>query len=188
MSQVKVSGNASGTGVFTIAAPNSNTNRTLTLPDNTGTLVTTGSSGTILKAQSFYNAGTSTSSTSAVSLQGSRFSYTPVSTSSILVFTHSAYTYLSPSSGYATGSLYGTWKISEYNGSTDVGVSDAAYLWNYQYATTYMQSIGAQSTLQWYSPNSSLTPRLFSTVGNVTNANATLGMNAIYLTIIEVAN
>lgn len=43
MSQVKVSGNASGTGIFEIAAPNSNTNRTLTLPDNTGTLISTGS-------------------------------------------------------------------------------------------------------------------------------------------------
>jgi hypothetical protein len=40
MSQVKVSGNASGTGIFTIAAPNSSTNRTLTLPDNTGTFLT----------------------------------------------------------------------------------------------------------------------------------------------------
>lgn len=40
MSQVKISGNASGTGVFTIAAPNSNTDRTLTLPTTTGTLVT----------------------------------------------------------------------------------------------------------------------------------------------------
>jgi len=43
MSVVKIQGNASGTGEFTIAAPNSNTNRTLTLPDNTGTIVTTGS-------------------------------------------------------------------------------------------------------------------------------------------------
>ena len=43
MSQVKVSGNASGTGIFEIAAPNSNTNRTLTLPDNTGTLLSTAS-------------------------------------------------------------------------------------------------------------------------------------------------
>jgi hypothetical protein len=41
MSLVKIQGNASGTGEFTIAAPNSNTNRTLTLPDNTGTIVTT---------------------------------------------------------------------------------------------------------------------------------------------------
>jgi hypothetical protein len=44
MSLVKIQGNASGTGEFTIAAPNSNTNRTLTLPDNTGTIVTSASS------------------------------------------------------------------------------------------------------------------------------------------------
>jgi hypothetical protein len=40
MSKVQLAGNASGTGIFTIASPNSNTDRTLTLPDNTGTLVT----------------------------------------------------------------------------------------------------------------------------------------------------
>ncbi len=40
MSQVKIQGNASGTGAFTIAAPNSNTDRTLTLPDSAGTLAT----------------------------------------------------------------------------------------------------------------------------------------------------
>ena len=39
MSQVKISGNASGTGIFTIASPNSNSNQTLTLPDETGTVV-----------------------------------------------------------------------------------------------------------------------------------------------------
>jgi hypothetical protein len=38
MSKVSLSGNASGTGTFTIASPNSNTDRTLTLPDATGTL------------------------------------------------------------------------------------------------------------------------------------------------------
>jgi hypothetical protein len=42
MSQVKVSGNASGTGILTIAAPNTNTDYTLTLPAETGTVVTTG--------------------------------------------------------------------------------------------------------------------------------------------------
>ena len=40
MSKVVIQGNASGTGNFTIAAPNSDTNRTLTLPDVSGTLVT----------------------------------------------------------------------------------------------------------------------------------------------------
>lgn len=52
MSQVKIQGNASGTGVFTIAAPNSNTDRTLTLPDNTGTVVTNASPGTVLQVVS----------------------------------------------------------------------------------------------------------------------------------------
>jgi hypothetical protein len=50
MSQVALSGNASGTGTFTIASPNSNTDRTLTLPDNTGTLVTTGSTAGVSQA------------------------------------------------------------------------------------------------------------------------------------------
>ena len=51
MSQVRISGNASGTGIFTVAAPNTNTNYTLTLPTNTGTLVTTSSTGVIAYAQ-----------------------------------------------------------------------------------------------------------------------------------------
>ena len=47
MSQVTLQGNASGTGIFTVAAPNSNTNRTLTLPDATGTVVTTDATQTL---------------------------------------------------------------------------------------------------------------------------------------------
>ena len=43
MSKVAIQGNASGTGTFTIAAPNSNTDRTLTLPDEAGTILTTSS-------------------------------------------------------------------------------------------------------------------------------------------------
>jgi hypothetical protein len=42
MSKVQLQGNVSGTGVFTIASPNSNTDRTLTLPDSSGTIATTG--------------------------------------------------------------------------------------------------------------------------------------------------
>jgi len=57
MSKIALSGNASGTGTFTIASPNSNTDRTQTLPDNTGTLINTGSTGVItnaMLANSFY--------------------------------------------------------------------------------------------------------------------------------------
>jgi hypothetical protein len=44
MSKVKIQGNASGTGVLTIAAPNTNTDRTIGLPDTTGTLLDENSS------------------------------------------------------------------------------------------------------------------------------------------------
>jgi hypothetical protein len=40
MSKVTIQGDASGTGIFTIASPNSNTDRTLTLPDEVGTVLT----------------------------------------------------------------------------------------------------------------------------------------------------
>jgi hypothetical protein len=38
MSKIALSGNASGTGTLTIAAPNTNSDRTLTLPDGSGAL------------------------------------------------------------------------------------------------------------------------------------------------------
>jgi hypothetical protein len=53
MSSVKVSGNASGTGIFTIASPNSNTDRTLTLPDATGTFLTTATAGVPVNGPAF---------------------------------------------------------------------------------------------------------------------------------------
>jgi hypothetical protein len=43
MSKIALTPDASGTGTFTIAAPNSNTNRTLTLPDEAGTVLTNAS-------------------------------------------------------------------------------------------------------------------------------------------------
>ena len=39
MSKVAIQGNASGTGTLTISAPNTSTDRTLTLPDSTGTML-----------------------------------------------------------------------------------------------------------------------------------------------------
>lgn len=53
MSLVKIQGNASGTGILTIAAPNTNTDRTLTLPDNTGTILTTGTAGVPVNGPAF---------------------------------------------------------------------------------------------------------------------------------------
>jgi hypothetical protein len=41
LSKISIEGNASGTGTLTIAAPNTNSNFTLTLPEATGTIITT---------------------------------------------------------------------------------------------------------------------------------------------------
>ena len=41
MAKVKITGHASGTGILTVTAPNTSTDRTITLPDETGTLATT---------------------------------------------------------------------------------------------------------------------------------------------------
>lgn len=47
MSRITLAPNASGTGTLTVAAPNTNTDRTLTLPDVTTTLVGTDASQTL---------------------------------------------------------------------------------------------------------------------------------------------
>lgn len=43
MSNITIAGNAAGTATFTLEAPATNTNRTLTMPDESGTLVTVAS-------------------------------------------------------------------------------------------------------------------------------------------------
>jgi hypothetical protein len=47
MSKVKIEGNASGTGTLTIAAPNTNTDRTLTLPDGAGEILVNGTTSNV---------------------------------------------------------------------------------------------------------------------------------------------
>ena len=39
MAKVKIQGHASGTGILTVTAPNTSTDRTITLPDSTDTLI-----------------------------------------------------------------------------------------------------------------------------------------------------
>ena len=93
MSKVVIQGNASGTGNFTIAAPNSNTDRTFNLPDAAGTVLTTGNqsdfpAGSVLQVVQTVKTDTySMSSTTWTDITGLSLSITPTSTSSkILVF------------------------------------------------------------------------------------------------------
>jgi hypothetical protein len=47
MSNIAITPNSSGTGTISITAPNTNTNRTIALPDVAGNVVTTGDSATV---------------------------------------------------------------------------------------------------------------------------------------------
>jgi hypothetical protein len=62
MSKVALSGNASGTGTVTIAAPNTSTDRTINLPDSNGTILTTATPGVPVNGPAFsaYASGATT--------------------------------------------------------------------------------------------------------------------------------
>jgi hypothetical protein len=96
MSKIALSGNASGTGTFTLASPNSNSDRTLNLPDNSGTLLSNASTagfpaGSVLQVvNAVYTDETSSSSTTFADT-GLTATITPSSaTSKILVLVNHA--------------------------------------------------------------------------------------------------
>ena len=96
MSSIKLEGNASGTGIFTIASPNSNTNRTLTLPNNTGTILTSATTtgfpaGSVIQVVNANYSTETSSSSSTFADTGLTATITPTSSSSkILVFVNQA--------------------------------------------------------------------------------------------------
>ena len=126
MSKVSITGNASGTGTFTLAAPNSNTDRTLTLPDEAGTVLTSASdigasqlpAGSVLQVVSTPKTDVfSTSSTSFVDVTGLSASITPNSASSkILIMIDVKLGSDSNVSGF----------LKLLRGSTDIYIGDAA--------------------------------------------------------------
>jgi len=88
MSKVVIAGDASGTGTFTISAPNGNTDRTLVLPDEAGTIDTLGRAGNVLQVVSATKTDTfSRASQTFGNVTGLSVTITPSSTNSkILIF------------------------------------------------------------------------------------------------------
>ena len=62
MSKIALNPNASGTGVFTISSPATNTDRTLTLPDEAGTVLTTATAGVPVNGPAFSASPSATTS------------------------------------------------------------------------------------------------------------------------------
>jgi hypothetical protein len=88
MSKISLEGNASGSGTLTIAAPNTNSNFTLSLPTNTGTILTNATAGTVLQVVSATYSTETISTSTSYSDSGLSASITPSSASSkILILT-----------------------------------------------------------------------------------------------------
>jgi hypothetical protein len=148
MSRIALSGNALGTGTFTIASPNSNTDRTLNLPDNAGTILTSASAlaaanlsgrvpaanaplGSVIQVQSTTAQGMLSTtangdpSTITNGVQVFSLSFTPISaTSTILVQTSSVA--VSESSNGADMCWLALW-----NGSSFVAANSGTWLFNH---------------------------------------------------------
>jgi len=73
MSKIALSPDASGTGTFTLASPNSNTNRTLTLPDAAGELLTSTGDGSQLTGVSAYKPVNVTGATQSLDISSGSF-------------------------------------------------------------------------------------------------------------------
>ena len=76
MSSVSIQGNASGTGTLTIAAPNTNTDYTLTLPQATTTIVGTDATQTLTNKT--IQGGAITSGTAVASTSGTSIDFTGI--------------------------------------------------------------------------------------------------------------
>jgi hypothetical protein len=152
MSQVKISGNASGTGVLTIAAPNTNTDRSITIPDKAGAIAV--GAGTIVQVvTATTTTQTATTSTSFVDTALSA-SITPTSSSNkVLVMVDGAIGSANSAGGsiinIVRGSTVLQYKGAQYVGVTNINISNQAMILldspATTSATTYKVQIVAQS-------------------------------------------
>jgi hypothetical protein len=152
MSRITLSGNASGTGNFTLASPNSNTDRTLTLPDATGTVVVSGASpalgGVYLGGTGSanllddYEEGTWTPTVASGSLNVTGARYTKIGS---LVTLFCDFTVASGGSSIIEGIPFAcnvTTGMSPYQSGQDIATSRSSIALAIAASTIYVRSIG----------------------------------------------
>ena len=131
MSLLAVQGGATGTGTVTLLAPITNTDRTITLPDATGTVALQGGAGVgkVLQVVSaFTTTNTSTTSSSYVAVTNLTASITPSSASSKILVLVNMNLYGTASATEAAVTIYrggadltaGAGFADAYTGSTEL--------------------------------------------------------------------
>jgi len=81
VSKIRLTPNASGTGTVTLTVPSTSTDRTITLPDNSGNVITTSTAGTILQVVQATTTTTVTITTTTYTDTTLSASITPTSSS-----------------------------------------------------------------------------------------------------------
>lgn len=209
MSSIKLSPNASGTGEFTIAAPNSNTNRTLTLPDATGTLLssatTTGfPAGSVLqvvqgvKTDTFVTSATVTDT----AVTGLTVSITPTSSSSkILVICNLGIAAENAQGGAAKltrtiggsttqlslASAAGSRSRGSFAGSAYRGSASSYLLMLWHQSLTFLDSPATTSATTYGVQVSSLSTGTYINRSGTDTDSADMYRGVSYITVMEIA-
>jgi hypothetical protein len=178
MSSIVISGDTSG--AITLSAPAVAGTNTLTLPAVTGTIVTNKTTGTILQVVTATDAGSGTTSTTAINLNVATVNITPLSTNSKIIIQVSFQGTIT-AAGVGTNS-YGNYQINE--GATARGTT-------YQFAVvsgtgTNVQTVTGQ-TISVALANTSVATRGFTIYGYSSTASATMSATGMVWTIMEVA-
>lgn len=184
MSQVRVSGNASGTGIITVTSPNTNTNYTLTLPANTGTLVTNATAGTVLQIVQMTSSTAVSNSTATFISTGLTQAITPSSTSSKILIT----AYCPIRMGSSNG-IYGGIRINRNSGTilmTDTMANNVAAITDISYPITlvYLDSPATTSSTTYtieFNTTGAASPYAYPTVNYAGNPHLST------LTLMEIA-
>ena len=188
MSKVQLAGNANGTGIFTIASPNSNTDRTLTLPDSSGTLLTnaaqsipksalpTGSVLQVVNATTLSGTTTTGSTFIATALAAS---ITPTSSTSKILIFGQAFVTASQSQSQP--------QITLYRGATDIVGVNYGFGDIYTNGGGYMEGVLPFSLLDSPSTTSSTTYTIYLRNNGVGTASLGTSDRRCVITLLEIA-
>lgn len=147
MSSVTISGNPSGSGTFTVQSPNSNTSRTITLPDATTTLVGTDATQTLTNKT--IQGGALTLGTAVASTSGTAIDFTgiPSWVKRVTVMLNGVSTNATSPIIVQLGTGVGpTWTTTGYIGSVTTPAGSAQV----DYSSGFQVSTANSATDTWY--------------------------------------
>ena len=154
MSKIALTPNASGTGTLTIAAPNTSTDRTLTLPDSTGTVDTLQRAGNVLQVLSASATGsTATTTSSSSSINSNSYASTGLSVSITPVYSSSK-VFLTSNFGWSCNTADFGYYAFGVNGTADTTTAITCFN---QSSTNATNSLYYSSISYLYSPGTTST-------------------------------